>query len=38
MDVEDECQDNTARKGEITREYTRHLGHYSYQFPNISQF
>jgi len=31
------CQDNTARKGEITREYTRHLGHYSYQFPNFRQ-
>lgn len=31
------CQDNTNKKGEITREFSRHLGHYLYPFPKFRQ-
>ncbi len=34
-DAELECQKNANRKAEITREYTRHLGHYKVSFDSF---
>lgn len=37
LEAEKNCQDNTNRKAAISREYSGHLGHYSYPFQNFRQ-